>query len=126
LNATKFDKRFDQTLSKQERDLGQLFATHYRVAALLFTARKERGLSQAQLAKMAKVRQSDISRYELGDKSPSLETLFRLNAALGIQLSARILPRPIPGKALKSVANFSLAPWPFNGICYWSTWLSNG
>lgn len=104
MNATKFDKRFDEALSKQERDLGQLFATHYRVAALLFTARKERELSQAQLAKMAKVRQSDISRYELGDKSPSLETLFRLNAALGIQLSARILSKPIPGKALKSVA----------------------
>ena len=104
MNATKFDKRFDEALSKQERDLGQLFATHYRVAALLFTARKERELSQAQLAKMAKVRQSDISRYELGDKSPSLETLFRLNAALGIQLSARILPKPLSSKAVRSVA----------------------
>jgi predicted nucleotidyltransferase/DNA-binding XRE family transcriptional regulator len=54
-----------------------------RFDRLLRQARREKGLSQAQLARHARTSQSAIARYERAVSTPSLATLERLLRACG-------------------------------------------
>lgn len=54
------------------------------VADALATARKAKGLSQAQLAELAGVRQATISRYEGERRDPPADVVDRLAEALGV------------------------------------------
>jgi len=66
-------------------------------AQLLADARSRAGLSQRQLARMAKTAQSVVARIELGETSPSWATLSRLLAAAGFTLRAALKrQRPDP------------------------------
>lgn len=62
--------------------------------------RSSRGLSQEELARTARVAQSNLSAYERDRRAPSLETLNRLAVACGYQLAAtdgaRVLYFPLP------------------------------
>ena len=60
---------------------------------LVRSARSERGLTQAQLAGIAGVEQSNISAIENGRRAPSAETLHRLLFACGFELVASAGPR---------------------------------
>lgn len=64
-------------------------------AGLLREARTRAGLSQRELASRARTSQSVIARIELGETSPSWDTLERLLAAAGVELEARLVPRPV-------------------------------
>ena len=57
-----------------------------RVAQLIRDARRQAGLSQAQLAAAAKTSQPAVARYEAGRAAPSLATLERLLAGCGSTL----------------------------------------
>ena len=46
--------------------------------------RKQQGLSQAELSERSHVHRISISRYENGKKKPSVDSLKRLAAALGV------------------------------------------
>lgn len=63
-------------------------------------ARTERALTQAQLAEISGVRQSNISAIENGRRTPTADTLHRLLAACGFELLAtagdRVLAFPPP------------------------------
>jgi transcriptional regulator with XRE-family HTH domain len=48
--------------------------------------RKERRLSQEQLAFEAEISPSYLSQVEAGQRNPSLETLYRLTLALDLEL----------------------------------------
>jgi transcriptional regulator with XRE-family HTH domain len=63
---------------------------------LLRKVRRDAGLSQRQLALRANTSQPAIARYERGTATPSWETLQRLTAACGRQLSvgAAAVPEP--------------------------------
>lgn len=54
-------------------------------ARMLAKARREQGISQAQLAERCGTDQAVISRIERGVVSPSLETLWRVAAGLGLR-----------------------------------------
>ena len=73
-------------------------------AATLRTARRESGLSQAELARRAGTSQATISAYESGSKEPALSTLERLLAATGHRLDVRphaeVVPRDSPAQLL--------------------------
>jgi transcriptional regulator with XRE-family HTH domain len=56
---------------------------------LLARVRRAAGLSQAELARRAGTSRPTLSAYEHGRKSPSLDTLERLLAAAGFELSAQ-------------------------------------
>lgn len=60
------------------------------VGAVLRRRRLEAGLSQRQLATLAKVPQPNIAAYESGRRMPSLSTLEKLEAALGIPTLGRL------------------------------------
>jgi transcriptional regulator with XRE-family HTH domain len=57
------------------------------VPATLRDARRQAGLSQAELARRAETSQATVSAYESGRKSPSVATLDRLLAATGTRLA---------------------------------------
>src|SRR5512132_3334732 len=59
-------------------------------AELLSMAREQSGMSQRRLAREARTGQSVVARIELGDTSPSWETLSRLLKAAGFGLSTAL------------------------------------
>jgi transcriptional regulator with XRE-family HTH domain len=59
---------------------------------LIRLARRERGLSQRDLARRAATSQAAIAAYESGRRSPSLETLARIVRAAGLDLRIRMEP----------------------------------
>ncbi len=91
--------------------------------ALLREARSRAGLSQRQLAQRAGTAQSVVARIELGQASPTWQTLTRLLAAAGFDVDAQLAIRPVvgshmledvarilgltPEERLKELANFS-------------------
>lgn len=58
----------------------------YRIARSLIEARIKKGLTQTELAKKIKSRQSVVSRVENAQSTPSLSLLKRLAAALEVPL----------------------------------------
>jgi transcriptional regulator with XRE-family HTH domain len=64
-------------------------------AEMLRAARREAGLSQAELAARAGTSQATVSAYESGRKEPSLATLSRLLAVTGSRLTVEPAPPPV-------------------------------
>ena len=58
---------------------------------LIADARKEAGLTQAELAKHCGIKQSNLSRLENGVVEPSLKTLENIAKALGKKLEIRFI-----------------------------------
>ena len=61
----------------------------YEIARALIRARIEKKLTQAQLAKKLKTKQTVISRVESGQVTPSLSFLKRLASVLDASLSVQ-------------------------------------
>jgi transcriptional regulator with XRE-family HTH domain len=72
-------------------------------ATALRDARRQAGLSQAQLAERTGTSQPTISAYERGAKQPSVSTLARLLAMTGHQLEAQP-PIGAPGPTAAELA----------------------
>jgi len=62
---------------------------------LLRSARRQRGLNQAELARRAGTTQTYVSRLERGAVQPSITTLQRLLHAAGMRLRVDIEPLPV-------------------------------
>ena len=56
------------------------------IAQAMIDARKESGLTQKQLSERTGIAQADISKLERGNANPSLRTLQRLAAGMGINV----------------------------------------
>jgi transcriptional regulator with XRE-family HTH domain len=69
---------------------GWLFA---QIAGQVADRRKERGLSQAELAKVVGTTQSAIARLESGGRPPRIDTLLRIANALDADLHIELLDR---------------------------------
>jgi transcriptional regulator with XRE-family HTH domain len=69
---------------------GWLFA---QIAGQVGARRKERGLSQAELAKLVGTTQSAIARLESGGRPPRIDTLLRIANALDADLHIELLDR---------------------------------
>lgn len=55
--------------------------------------RTQRGFTQRELAEKAGLAQGTIAKYELGQKTPSIGTLFRLAVALDVDASELVSAR---------------------------------
>jgi len=62
----------------------------YRIIEEIILARKEKNLTQKDLAELIGTRQSNISRLESGNYNPSLEFLQKVASAMGKKLEVRI------------------------------------
>ncbi|MCD8099864.1 MAG: helix-turn-helix domain-containing protein [Oscillospiraceae bacterium] len=58
----------------------------------MLDARREAGLTQKQLSERTGISQSDISKFETGNGNPSLKTLQRLAAGMGMKVKIEFQP----------------------------------
>jgi len=64
----------------------------FAIIQAMIDARKKAGLTQKQLAERTGIAQSDISRLETGNANPSLKTLQRLAAGMGMRVKIEFQP----------------------------------
>lgn len=69
-------------------------------AALVRDARSRADLSQRELARRAGTAQSVVARVELGQTSPTWETLTRILGAAGFDLDANLTVCPVVGSLM--------------------------
>jgi transcriptional regulator with XRE-family HTH domain len=62
------------------------------VALAIVRYRAEHGLSQRDLAHRLGMKQPQVARLELGEVNPSMETLMRASARLGIEFTIDVRP----------------------------------
>ena len=67
-------------------------SAYYRLAAGLLLLRKQRGLTQKELAEKVGTTQTVISRLENASVKPSLETILKVAEALDAAVDFRLLP----------------------------------
>ena len=72
----------------------QAFRDYYRLARQFVERRRELGLTQAGLAELSGIAQSEISRYESGRVNPTFATLSRMCGALGCGLELAVRDEP--------------------------------
>lgn len=65
--------------------------TRQNVVAQYVRIRKEKGITQAELARRAGIPRTNITRFESGSYNPSLEMMVRIAAALGMKLQVDLV-----------------------------------
>ena len=68
------------------------------VAVAIVRYRAEHDLSQRELAERLRMKQPQVARLELGEVNPNIDTLMRISAALGIELTIDVLPAGAPAR----------------------------
>jgi DNA-binding XRE family transcriptional regulator len=63
----------------------------YKIIEEIIMARKEKNLTQRDLAELIGTKQSNISRLESGNYNPSLDLLNRIAMAVGKELEVRMV-----------------------------------
>jgi len=66
------------------------------IAERLAYLRKQRKWTQAELAERLHIKQQEIARYEIGERSPKVDTIARMADALGCTVSYLIGRSPLP------------------------------
>lgn len=62
----------------------------FQIVKCLIDQRLQRGMTQAQLAKKLKTKQSAISRFESGTSNPTIDFLQKLADALNVKLQITV------------------------------------
>lgn len=65
----------------------------YQVLRAIIEHRIKTGMTQKQLAKLCKTKQSAISRFESGSYNPSLKFLQKIADGLGCELVLKFVPK---------------------------------
>jgi transcriptional regulator with XRE-family HTH domain len=66
------------------------------VAVAIVRYRSEHDLSQRELAERLGMKQPQVARLELGEVNPSMETLMRVSAQLGMEFTIDVRPAGTP------------------------------
>lgn len=93
-------KNFRETLDEQLKDPAfqaewEALEPERQIIRAIIEGREKRDLTQQQLAEITGIQQADISRLENGTGNPSLRTLKRLAAGMGMQLKLEFVPKTI-------------------------------
>ncbi len=83
------DKQMNNPDFKEEWDALQ---PEFAIIQAMIDARKQSGLTQKQLSEKTGIAQGDISKLESGNANPSLRTLQRLAAGMGMKVKIEFLP----------------------------------
>ena len=91
-------KNFRETLEEQLNDPEfkkeyDALEPEFTIIKALLNAREASGLTQKDLAERTGIAQGDISKLETGNANPSLRTLQRLAAGLGMKLKLEFVPK---------------------------------
>lgn len=90
-------KNFRETLAEQMKDPAfraewEAQEPERQIIRAIIEGREEHDLTQKQLAEATGITQADISRLENGTANPSLSTLKRLAAGMGMKLQIEFVP----------------------------------
>lgn len=90
-------KNFRETLNQQLQN--PKFKTEwdalepeFQIIKAMIDGRKEKNITQKELADLTGITQADISRIETGNSNPSIQTLQRLAAGLGMRVKLEFVP----------------------------------
>lgn len=89
---TTLDEFLDERL--QDPDFAQAWddsEAEYLVRLALIEARKDAGMTQAELAQASGIDQSVISKLETGDSNPTIQTLTRIAKGMGKRLTLKFV-----------------------------------
>lgn len=91
------DNRFDSFLQEQLNDPEfraeyEALEPEFAIVQAMIDARRRTGMTQKDLAAATGIHQGDISKLERGCGNPSLKTLQRLAAGMGMTLKLEIVP----------------------------------
>jgi len=78
-------------MSRKDLEFQELLSQQYQIATQILGARKQRDLTQLELAKLSGVQQADISRIENGQSFPTTETLAKLLLALQAKVKIELV-----------------------------------
>ena len=97
-------KSFRESLSGQMQDPAfrrewDALEPEFQIINAMIDARKSRNLTQKQLAEITGIDQADISKLENGNANPSLRTLQRLAAGMGLAMKVEFVPLSETAKA---------------------------
>lgn len=67
-------------------------SAEFSIIQAMIDARKSTGLTQKQLSEKTGISQADISKLENGNANPSLRTLQRLAAGMGMRIKIDFVP----------------------------------
>lgn len=84
--AVKNELMRDEEFQKEYENL----RPRYEIISQIIEARKEKNLTQAELAKRIGTQKSNISRLESGNYNPSLDFLIKVARGLGKELNIQI------------------------------------
>ena len=82
----------EQLQDKEVRAEYDALEPEFAIIQAMIDARKSRGMTQKQLADATGINQADISKLERGTANPSLRTLQRLAAGMGMRLKLEFEP----------------------------------
>lgn len=90
-------KSFRESLNEQLRDPEfkkewDALDPEFQVIRAMIDARQQKQITQKELADITGIDQADISRMENGNANPSLQTLKRLAAGLGMVVKVEFVP----------------------------------
>lgn len=93
-------KNFRETLNEQLKDPAfqaewEALEPERQIIRAIIEGRERSDLTQQQLAEITGIQQADISRLENGTGNPSLRTLKRLAAGMGMQLKLEFVPKTV-------------------------------
>lgn len=66
----------------------------FDIIRAMVAARKERNMTQKELAEKTGITQADISRIENGTRNPSLDMIKRLAKGMGMRLKLEFISEP--------------------------------
>ena len=89
--------KFNDFLNEQLRDPEvkaeyDALEPEFAIIQAIIEARKASGLTQKELAERTGIAQSDISKLEGGNANPSIKTLQRLAAGMGMTMKIEFRP----------------------------------
>ena len=93
-------KNFRETLNERMQD--PAFRTEWdaqeperQIMRAIVEGREENGMTQKQLSERTGIAQTDISKLERGNANPSLRTLQRLAAGMGMRVKIVFVPENV-------------------------------
>lgn len=91
--SAKYDDFLQEQLqvSEFQKEYEDLQPEHAIMQAII-VARQQSGLTQKELSERTGIAQGDISKLERGNANPSIRTLQRLAAGMGMKLRLEFLP----------------------------------
>lgn len=91
--STNYKDYLDEQLKKPDfKAEYEALEPEYAIIQAMIDARKASGLTQKELAERTGIAQGDISKLENGSANPSIRTLRRLAAGMGMKLQLAFEP----------------------------------